>query len=216
MAHETEKRDMLIAGGIVVAVLVLIWLAMRNKQTPAQEATWTDPVATNAAPPITNLPPSLQLPPFNVGNTPSTGGSSGGSKTGDHCGCSSNACGTGGSDYLSRFLQTMSNGTGITTTDTGLGMNPFSLSPISPITVPVENIYTPPPANTYEQWRHKEGLDMTAKEKQLSSLGIGNRIPAGLSEKQYYKMWQLLNGGLLSNVSIDAQNKILAQVYDMT
>lgn len=213
MASEKEKQDLLIAGGIAVAIFILFWLWMRKTSAPTAEDTGyqlSDPLSTANNPPSYNIPPTLQLPPFNVGNDVS--GKSTSNTGGDHCGCNSGICGQGGSDYLSKFLQTMGSGN----IASGLGMDSLggsNLSPISPITIPAANIVAGPASNTYSVWRAKEGLDPPGPGN--NNTHQRDSIPPGLSNQQQYKLYQLLNGALFGNTSIDAQNKYMAQIYDM-
>lgn len=217
MASEKEKQDLLIAGGIAVAVFILFWLWMRKTSVPSAQDTGyelTDPLSNANNPPSYNIPATLQLPPFNVGNDVSGVSNSGSGAGADgHCGCDSGVCGKNGSDYLSKFLRTMSDNRGI---NAGLGMDAFggaNLSPISPITIPAANVVGPPALNTYSVWRAKEGLDPPGPGN--NNTHQRDSIPPGLTAQQQYKLYQLLNGGLFGNASIDSQNKAMAQIYDM-
>lgn len=208
--EKLEKSDMII-GGVLLLLLAVAYFAHRQSEVIAPiDTTQTAQPLNTYGPPVYNMPPTLTLPPFNQGNSPVSSASNGG----DKCGCQKTACAnSNNAQNFGTMLEAWNPNGGIKMPTNEVSPNTtlqkpsnISVAPVLPIT---------PVANSYAVWRAKEGLDPPNPNTNQNT-HQRDTIPAGLTTQQQFQLYQLLNGGLFGNTSIQNQNAIMDKIWGIT
>jgi hypothetical protein len=223
-----NTRDAIIGGGVLVAIILAYiyvaepWLANQAAQTTADQSSATalgdlQPNSVAAAStPITNLPPTLVLPPYNVGNVPPSmpqGNATSGGSSSD-CGCESNACGTnyGQGSAFSQLLNFWNSNAGIVDGPSLPAGSTDTLTVPATISVPpeVSSLYY----NTYPIWAAKEGFsppnpNINANTHQEDTIP-GSQQWNG---QQQWTAYNTLQGALFRNASPALQQAVMTAVY---
>ena len=215
----SDKKELWIGGGITALLLVLYFL--HKQPFPVVDTSQVNPVTSNASgPPAYNMPPSLMLPPFNVGNTPGTVVLQQPQQPQQQTVTTNcNACTT--------TQNTNVHGSSFSFGDFSSGIkDSFSLPAASSVLPKPANIVPPPALKPYVKLAHTYGdwyAQATGTQK-LATLsgktttlgqatGAASSIPPGLTGRQIYFLYQTVNGHYLSTLSGDVLQSAVAQAY---
>jgi len=218
-----NKNELWIGGGIVALLLVLYFL--HKQPVPVVDTSQVNPVTSNASgPPAYNMPPSLMLPPFNVGNTPNTVVSQQPQQPQQplqQATTNCNACSTQNTNVLGSPFSFGDFSSGI--------KDSFSLPASSSVLPKPANIVPPPAlkpyvklAHTYADWyAHATGTNKIWQAVNgvggfttpCAATGVCSQIPPGLTGRQIYFLFQALNGQYLSTFNANALATAVAQAY---
>jgi len=218
----SDKKELWIGGGIAALLLVLYFL--HKQPFPVVDTSQVNPVTSNASgPPAYNMPPSLMLPPFNVGNTPGTvvlqQPQQPQQPQQQTIAANCNAC--------TATQNTNVHGSSFSFGDFSSGIkDSFSLPASSSVLPKPANIVPPPALKPYVKLAHTYGdwyAQATGTQK-LATLsgktttlgqatGAASSIPPGLTGRQIYFLYQTVNGHYLSTLSGDVLQSAVAQAY---
>jgi len=224
----SDKKELWIGGGIVALLLVLYFL--HKQPVPVVDTSQVNPVTSNASgPPTYNMPPSLMLPPFNVGNTPGTVVPQQPQQPQQQTVTTNcNACTTA--------QNTNVHGSSFSFGDFSSGIkDSFSLPASSSVLPKPANIVPPPAlkpyvklAHTYNDWyaqatqtgSYAPGVAVAGRFGttifngiDTSKIAAVSNIPPGLTGRQIYFLYQTVNGHYLSTLSGDVLQSAVAQAY---
>jgi len=218
----SDKKELWIGGGIVALLLVLYFL--HKQPVPVVDTSQVNPVTSNASgPPAYNMPPSLMLPPFNVGNTPGT-------VVPQQLQQPQQKTVTTNCNACTTTQNTNVHGSSFSFGNFSSGIkDSFSLPASSSVLPKPANIVPPPAvkpyfklAHTYADWyAHATGTNKIWQAVNgigefttpCAATGDCSQIPPELTGRQIYFLFQALNGQYLSTFNANALATAVAQAY---
>ncbi len=206
-----ETKDAALVGVAVITLGGLFYLVKLHNATPIVQdqmapANQSQPQQVGyGGPPSYNIPPTLTLPPFNVGNVPvsATPEKSGGGCGGSCGGCSSaSVCGsTGTANNFAALLPHLQGIVAPSQLDFGAGLNTLP----TPATIAAQPQSAP---HAYQNWL------LNAKDIGPHGPGLNARLPPGLTPRQIYVLYSAVHGVYLSQVYDTALlQSAIAQAY---
>lgn len=205
-----ETKDAALVGVTIITIGGLFYLVKLHNATPiapdqVARANQSQPQQlAYVGPPSYNMPPSLTLPPFNVGNVPVAAASEKSAGCGGNCGGCSSASVCGSTGTANNFAALLPHLQGIVDTsplDFGAGLNALP--------VPAAIVAQPQSAtHAYQNWL------LNAKDIGPHGPGLNARLPPGLTPRQIYTLYSAVHGVYLSQVYDSALlQSAIAQAY---